>query len=81
MKHEPLILPALRGSIGDWIYYATTSPGAGSSAGMIYRVATQPGQATGGAIARGQLAPRSLATDGKRLYWSTGDCAINALDL
>lgn len=26
MKHEPLILPALRGSIGDWIYYACLMP-------------------------------------------------------
>jgi DNA sulfur modification protein DndB len=26
MKYEPLLLPALRGSIGDWIYYACLMP-------------------------------------------------------
>jgi hypothetical protein len=65
---------------GQWIYYATTSLALGSAAGVTPRASARPGQ-VGGAIARGQLAPRSLATDGKRLYWSTADCAIMSLDL
>jgi hypothetical protein len=29
-------------------------------------------------IARGQMAPTSIAVDGSRVYWGTADCAINS---
>jgi stigma-specific protein Stig1 len=32
-------------------------------------------------IARGQMMPSAMAVDGTRVYWSTGDCAINATGL
>ena len=32
-------------------------------------------------IARGQMMPGAMAVDGTRVYWSTGDCAINATNL
>jgi hypothetical protein len=64
----------------DWVAFATVGLGAPGAKGVIYKVPLEPDQIPT-PIARGQLGPRSLATDGKRLYWSTGDCAINTLDL
>jgi len=32
-------------------------------------------------IARGQMMPSAMAVDGTRVYWSAGNCAINATSL
>ena len=45
--------------------------------GFIERTPYAPGS-TAGVIARGQKAPTSFAVDATRVYWSTGDCAINS---
>jgi hypothetical protein len=44
--------------------------------GFVERTPYAPGS-TADVIARGQKAPTSIAVDATRVYWSTGDCAIN----
>jgi Stigma-specific protein, Stig1 len=45
--------------------------------GFVEKTLYAPGSTTG-VIARQQKAPMSIAVDATRVYWSTGDCAINS---
>jgi type II secretory pathway pseudopilin PulG len=49
-----------------------------SEDGFVERTLYAPGSAAGVIIARQQKAPTSIAVDETRVYWSTGDCAINS---
>lgn len=52
----------------DRIFLATTS--------TIVDVASEPAESPVLQLARGQKTPKSIATDGARVYWSDADCAI-----
>jgi hypothetical protein len=72
---------------GDRLFFASDdrpidSPGPEApppSAGLIEMAALDPGSASV-VLARGQRRPQSIASDGTRVFWSTGDCAIWSLE-
>lgn len=59
MKHDPLILPALRGSIGDWIYYACLMPMAEIGKRVEYAEQIHPDKALSQLIQRSLEGPRA----------------------
>ena len=70
--------PSMKGDDRAWTDYATiTSRIYFGEDGFVERTPYAPGSAAG-VIARGQMAPTSIAVDATRVYWSTSDCAINS---
>ena len=59
MKHEPLILPALRGAIGDWIYYVCLMPMAEIGNRVSYADEIHPDRALSQLIQRSLEGPRA----------------------
>lgn len=59
MKHAPLILPALRGSIGDWIYYACLMPMAEIGNRVNFAEEIHPDKALSQLIQRSLEGPRA----------------------
>lgn len=59
MKNSPLVLPALRGSIGDWIYYACLIPIAEIWKRVNYADEIHPDKALSNLIQRSLEGPRS----------------------
>lgn len=59
MKHGPLIIPALRGAIGDWIYYACLMPMVEIGTRVDYAEAIHPDKALSQLIQRSLEGPRA----------------------
>lgn len=59
MKREPLVLPAIRGSIGDWIYYSCLMPIEEVSERVQFAEEVHPDRALSRLIQRSLEGPRS----------------------
>jgi DNA sulfur modification protein DndB len=59
MKHSPLVLPALRGSLGDWIYYSCLMPVSELGTRVKYAEEVHPDKALSQLIQRSLEGPRA----------------------
>lgn len=83
---DPAIMESPKGSVINSFAITATNVYAGNADGLILRHSLTP-PAEGmdpvepSPIARDQMSPTSVVTDGVKVYWATSDCAIRSTDL